>query len=140
MVRRRWRRSVWGGDGDEVVWGWGGDEVVWGWGDDNDDGGGSVEEVVARVTDGPEVPNVSIWAADTGIKQISRVSHLSVALVVVIWVQMISELSLLVIIKITVFYVFGILIMMCSGSLNEHITCSKFWCPSTIGDGDESDS
>ncbi|XP_076955663.1 uncharacterized protein LOC143630565 [Bidens hawaiensis] len=93
------------------------------------------------VTGGPEDPHVSIWAADTG----DQTNVLSCSpLDSTGCVSMAADCFRIV----TAGYnqEHGVLRFrdfnnaVCSGLSDEHLTGSKFWCPSTSGDGEESDS
>lgn len=93
------------------------------------------------VTGGPEDPNVSIWAADTGDQTnvLSCSPHDSIGCA-----SMAADGFRVV----TSSYDqgFGVLRFrdfnnaVCSGSSDEQQTGSRFWCPSTSGDAAESDS
>lgn len=93
------------------------------------------------VTGGPEDPHVSIWAADTGTQtnflscsplDSSGCSAMAADGFRIVTTGYNQELGFLR------FRDFSNAVS--SGSLNEHATGSKFWCPSTFSDGDESDS
>ncbi|XP_076939418.1 uncharacterized protein LOC143608125 [Bidens hawaiensis] len=93
------------------------------------------------VTGGPEDPHVSIWAADTGDQTnvLSCSPHDTIGCA-----SMAADGFRIV----TAAYDqgFGVLRFrdfnnaVCSGLSDEQQTGSKFWCPSTSGDADESDS
>ncbi|KAK9061762.1 hypothetical protein SSX86_018945 [Deinandra increscens subsp. villosa] len=93
------------------------------------------------ITAGTEDPHVGIWAADTG----NQTNFLSCS---PIDSSGCSAMAADGFRMVTAGYnqEYGALQFrdfnnaVCSGSLNEHVTGSKFWCPSTSGDGDESDS
>ncbi|KAI3793982.1 hypothetical protein L1987_36606 [Smallanthus sonchifolius] len=93
------------------------------------------------VTGGPEDTHVSIWAADTGnqtnfLSCSPRDSSGCCAMAAdgfrIVTTGYNQEYGALC------FRDFNNAV--CSGSLDEHVTGSKFWCPSTSGDGDVSDS
>ncbi|KAF5769887.1 putative transcription factor WD40-like family [Helianthus annuus] len=92
------------------------------------------------VTGGPEDPHISIWAANTG----NQTNVLSCSPLDSSGCFAMAADGFRIV---TAGYnqEYGVLRFrdfnnaVCSGSLNEHVTGSKFWCPSTSGDGDESD-
>ncbi|KAI3799152.1 hypothetical protein L1987_34442 [Smallanthus sonchifolius] len=93
------------------------------------------------VTGGPEDPHVSIWAADKG----NQTNFLSCSPLDSSGCCAMTADGFRIV---TTGYnqEYGVLSFrdfnnaVCSGSLDEHVSGSKFWCPSTSGDGDESDS